>query len=246
MEIAEQLGDEALWAGAAEAYGWHKIVGGELREGFDAQRARLRGGRSGQRPLLAWMASNIRGQMAWGLGDPDARPGVLRAPARAGLRGRDRLRPAGGRRHRPLPRVAGRAGAARAPARRRQARLDHPLAPAADRPLGRELGSSRGARATGARDQPPDGQPLGRVGRAAPGRRACFLRGEHEPGGGGARAAPGDRARTAAPATSRCGCSPTSPAPAPRRGRVEEARAHVARCSEIIDAARTGADGGER
>ena len=34
MQIAEQLGDEALWAGAAEAYGWHKIVGGEMEEGF--------------------------------------------------------------------------------------------------------------------------------------------------------------------------------------------------------------------
>ena len=39
MAIAEQLGDEALWAGAVEAYGWHKIVGGELAEGFEAEAA---------------------------------------------------------------------------------------------------------------------------------------------------------------------------------------------------------------
>ena len=28
MEIGERLGDEVLWAGAAEAYGWHTIVAG--------------------------------------------------------------------------------------------------------------------------------------------------------------------------------------------------------------------------
>ena len=72
MEIAEQLGDEALWAGAIEAYGWHKIVGGELAEGFDAEGRAFESADRGRRPFLAWMASNIRGQMAWGLGDPDA------------------------------------------------------------------------------------------------------------------------------------------------------------------------------
>jgi DNA-binding SARP family transcriptional activator/tetratricopeptide (TPR) repeat protein len=72
MEIAEQLGDEALWAGAAEAYGWHKIVAGELTEGFAAQERAFEAADRGQRPLLAWMALNIRGQMSWGLGDPDA------------------------------------------------------------------------------------------------------------------------------------------------------------------------------
>ena len=72
MEIAEQLGDEALWAGAAEAYGWHRIVGGELREGFEAERRAFEAADRGQRPLLAWMASNIGGQMKWGVGDPDA------------------------------------------------------------------------------------------------------------------------------------------------------------------------------
>ena len=72
MEIAEKLGDEALWAGAVEAYGWHKIVAGDLAEGFGAQERAFEASDRGQRPFLAWMASNIRGQMTWGLGDPDA------------------------------------------------------------------------------------------------------------------------------------------------------------------------------
>ena len=71
IEIAEQLGDEALWAGAMEAYGWHRIIGGDLREGFDAQERAFASADAGRRPFLAWMASNIRGQMAWALGDPD-------------------------------------------------------------------------------------------------------------------------------------------------------------------------------
>jgi DNA-binding SARP family transcriptional activator len=72
MEIAEKLGDEALWAGAVEAYGWHKIVAGDLAEGFRAQERAFEASDRGQRPFLAWMASNIRGQLTWGLGDPDA------------------------------------------------------------------------------------------------------------------------------------------------------------------------------
>jgi DNA-binding SARP family transcriptional activator/tetratricopeptide (TPR) repeat protein len=72
MEIAEQLGDEALWAGAAEAYGWHKIVAGELREGFEVHERAFEVADRGQRPFLAWMALNSPGQLTWGLGDPDA------------------------------------------------------------------------------------------------------------------------------------------------------------------------------
>ena len=72
IEIAERLGDEALWAGATEAYGWHKIIAGDLQEGFDAQERAFVAADRGQRPFLAWMASNIRGQMTWGIGDPDA------------------------------------------------------------------------------------------------------------------------------------------------------------------------------
>ncbi|HEX5618950.1 MAG TPA: hypothetical protein VFX51_11040, partial [Solirubrobacteraceae bacterium] len=54
------------------AYGWHKIIAGDLREGFDAQERAFATADRGQRPFLAWMASNIHGQMAWGIGDPDA------------------------------------------------------------------------------------------------------------------------------------------------------------------------------
>ena len=71
VEIAEQIGDEALWAGATEAYGWHRIIAGDLREGFDAQERAFAAADAGQRPFLAWMASNIHGQMSWALGDPD-------------------------------------------------------------------------------------------------------------------------------------------------------------------------------
>jgi DNA-binding SARP family transcriptional activator/tetratricopeptide (TPR) repeat protein len=71
IEIAERLGDEALWAGATEAYGWHKIIAGDLQEGFDAEERAFVAADRGQRPFLAWMATNIRGQMAWGIGDPD-------------------------------------------------------------------------------------------------------------------------------------------------------------------------------
>ena len=72
MEIAEQIGDEAAWAGAAEAYGWHKLVGGELHEGFSAQERAFAAADRTQRPLLAWMAINIRAQFTWGVRDPDA------------------------------------------------------------------------------------------------------------------------------------------------------------------------------
>jgi tetratricopeptide (TPR) repeat protein len=71
MEIAEQVGDQALWTGAAEAYGWHKIVGGELSEGFEAIERAFAAADLGRWPFLAWMACTIRGQMTWGLGDPD-------------------------------------------------------------------------------------------------------------------------------------------------------------------------------
>jgi DNA-binding SARP family transcriptional activator/tetratricopeptide (TPR) repeat protein len=77
IAIAEQLGDEALWAGAVEAYGWHKIVAGELTEGFAAQVRAFEAADRGQRPFLAWMAFHIRGQMTWGLGDPDRAQGFF-------------------------------------------------------------------------------------------------------------------------------------------------------------------------
>jgi tetratricopeptide (TPR) repeat protein len=72
MEIGEQLGDEALGAGAAEAYGWHRLMAGELSEGFEYMERGFEAADRGRRPLLAWMASTMRGHMTWGLGDPDA------------------------------------------------------------------------------------------------------------------------------------------------------------------------------
>ena len=71
MEIAERLGDEALWESAAEAHGWHKIVGGEMAEGFATQERAFASADRARRPFLAFMALNIRGQFTWGLRDPD-------------------------------------------------------------------------------------------------------------------------------------------------------------------------------
>jgi DNA-binding SARP family transcriptional activator/tetratricopeptide (TPR) repeat protein len=71
MEIAEQLGDEVLWAAAAEAHAWHRLVAGDLREGFGTLDRAFEVADREQRPVLAWMGSNIRGQLTWGLGAPD-------------------------------------------------------------------------------------------------------------------------------------------------------------------------------
>ena len=46
MEIAERLGDELLWAGAAQAYGWHALVAGRLRRGLRRRGARVRRSRT--------------------------------------------------------------------------------------------------------------------------------------------------------------------------------------------------------
>ena len=71
MEIGEAVGDELLWAGAAEAYGWHALVAGRLREGFDAQARAFAVADRRRRPFLAFMATNILGQFTWGIGAPD-------------------------------------------------------------------------------------------------------------------------------------------------------------------------------
>ena len=71
MEIAEQLGDEVLWAGAAQAFAWHKIVSGALAEGLATLQRAFDVADRQQRPFLAWMGTNIRGQLTWGLGAPD-------------------------------------------------------------------------------------------------------------------------------------------------------------------------------
>jgi tetratricopeptide (TPR) repeat protein len=71
MAIANELGDELLWAGAAEACAWHTIVGGELAAGLDRVERAFEVADRHQRSFLAWMGSNMSGELTWGLGSPD-------------------------------------------------------------------------------------------------------------------------------------------------------------------------------
>jgi len=80
MEIAERLGDEVLWAGGAQAFAWHQIVAGELREGLSTLGRAFDVADRLQRPFLAWMGSNMRGQMTWGLGAPDEAQAFFERP----------------------------------------------------------------------------------------------------------------------------------------------------------------------
>jgi DNA-binding SARP family transcriptional activator/tetratricopeptide (TPR) repeat protein len=82
MEIGERIGDESLWAGAAQAYAWHKIVAGDLREGFATTERAFEVADREQRPFLAFMGSNIRGQWTWGLGAPDEAQAFFERPLR--------------------------------------------------------------------------------------------------------------------------------------------------------------------
>jgi DNA-binding SARP family transcriptional activator/tetratricopeptide (TPR) repeat protein len=82
MEIGERLGDDALWTGAAQAYGWHKIVAGDLSEGFAITERAFEVADREQRPFLAFMGSNIRGQWTWGLGAPDEAQAFFERPLR--------------------------------------------------------------------------------------------------------------------------------------------------------------------
>ena len=145
------------------------------REGFAHAGARVRGRRppAALRSSPGW-ASNMRGQLTWGLGAPDEAQAVLRAPAAACRTSattsyRQEIADGVGRCHV----VARRARRGARAAARRQAGVDHPRAAAADRPLGRALGRGRGARRADPRDEPPHRQPLGRVGVAPPRARAC-------------------------------------------------------------------------
>jgi DNA-binding SARP family transcriptional activator/tetratricopeptide (TPR) repeat protein len=70
MEAGEKLGDEILWAGAAEAYAWHAIISGRLREGLDVLERAFEVADRHRRPFHAWMALNTMGQLTWGLGAP--------------------------------------------------------------------------------------------------------------------------------------------------------------------------------
>jgi DNA-binding SARP family transcriptional activator/tetratricopeptide (TPR) repeat protein len=82
MEIAERLCDEPLWAAATAAYAWHKIVAGELREGLGAVARAFDVADRRQRSFVAWMATNMRGQMTWGLGDPGKAQAWFERPLR--------------------------------------------------------------------------------------------------------------------------------------------------------------------
>jgi DNA-binding SARP family transcriptional activator/tetratricopeptide (TPR) repeat protein len=82
MEIAERLGDDVLWAAAAEAYAWHRLVAGDLRTGFGTLDRAFEVADREQRPVLAWMGSNIRGQFTWGLGAPDEARAFFERPLR--------------------------------------------------------------------------------------------------------------------------------------------------------------------
>jgi DNA-binding SARP family transcriptional activator/tetratricopeptide (TPR) repeat protein len=82
MDIGESLGDDALWAGAAQAFGLHMIVAGHLREGFAITERAFEAADREQRPFLAFMGSNIRGQWTWGLGAPDEAQAYFERPLR--------------------------------------------------------------------------------------------------------------------------------------------------------------------
>jgi tetratricopeptide (TPR) repeat protein len=80
MELAETVGDELLWSGAAEAYGWHALVAGRLGEGFAVLDQAFAIADRHRRPFLAFMAANIRGQFTWGIGAPDEAQGHFERP----------------------------------------------------------------------------------------------------------------------------------------------------------------------
>jgi DNA-binding SARP family transcriptional activator/tetratricopeptide (TPR) repeat protein len=82
MEIADAVGDEVLWAGAAEAYGWHAIVGGRMREGFEILERAFDVADRHRRPFLAFMATTIRGQFTWGAGAPEEARAYFERPLR--------------------------------------------------------------------------------------------------------------------------------------------------------------------
>ncbi len=82
MEIADAVGDEVLWAGAAQAYGWHAVVGGRLSEAFDVLERAFEAAHRHRRPFLAFMGANIRGQFTWGAGAPTEAQAYFERPLR--------------------------------------------------------------------------------------------------------------------------------------------------------------------
>jgi DNA-binding SARP family transcriptional activator/tetratricopeptide (TPR) repeat protein len=81
MDAGEQLGDEVLWAGAAEAYAWHAIIAGRIREGLAILDQAFAIGDRHQRPFHALMAVQTQGQLTWGLCSPDEAQRHFEQPA---------------------------------------------------------------------------------------------------------------------------------------------------------------------
>jgi tetratricopeptide (TPR) repeat protein len=82
MEIADAVGDEVLWAGAAEAFAWHLLVAGRLGEAFELLERAFAAADAHRRPFLAFMAANIRGQFTWGVIAPDDAQAHFERPLR--------------------------------------------------------------------------------------------------------------------------------------------------------------------
>ena len=234
MEIAEAVGDELLWAGAAEAYGWHALVAGRLREGFAVLERAFEAADRHQRPFLAFMAANIQRPVHVGPRRARRGAGPLRAAAAPAVRRRRRLPPADRRRHRPLPRLARRDRRPRAacsPTRRR------PGSPT------RSSRSSTSGTATWTRSRRwPRRRSRRAAGPATAGTsgprshlaaRVRALRGEHaarrRAARGGARAIVVDGGAPYFELWVR----PDLARALAELGRVEEARAHVDRCRAI-------------
>ena len=227
MEIAERHGDEALWASAAEAYGWHRMIGGALAEGFAIEERAFEIADRGRRPVLAFMALNIRGQFTWGLRDPDdaqreferqLRLSYMRDTGYTGDRadgiGRcyiSRGDLAGARRHMPEARAA----------------WIRPLGAAARVPVGGALGRRARPRAPRPGDEPDLGQPLGRMVRSAPHRPRPSPARRAGAGRRGARAGAPDRPRGRRPLLRDLGAA--RPRPRPRRARAHRRGAHPRR-----------------
>ena len=242
MEIADAVGDEVLWAGAAQAYGWHAIVAGRLREGFEILERAFDVADRHRRPFLAFMGANIRGQFTWGAGAPDEAQAYFERPLRLPYVGnvayRQQIADGIGRCHA----SRGELEAARRAAVRRQADLDHPLAQAAARPLGRRSGtrSTRWpreryatSRRTGNRwDEWASQHLAARV--RAPARRARARRSSCS------RTRCGSSS-TAARRTSSCGCGPTSRARSPSSAASRRRASTSTAAARSSAAARTGA-----
>jgi DNA-binding SARP family transcriptional activator len=93
MAIGEEVGDDVLWSSAALVHGWHAVMAGRLREGFDTLERAFTAADRARHPVAAWMASQTRGQLAWGLGAPDEAQAFFERPRRLAYVGATAERP---------------------------------------------------------------------------------------------------------------------------------------------------------